>query len=154
MSRPRLWPATIGPAAAYVIDREVGRQLEQKAHAMKSAQPAVADELLAAVGMMRDTGRRWFEVVVDVNGTACQAVSGTTEVPQRPDRPQSGAPPEIHGGVVVARAAERLQVSERQVLNLIADKVLLAGRGPGRGRPWVIDEVSVAMEQRRRGVTP
>lgn len=145
MGRRVFLPAAVGPAAAYVIDRSWGRDLEAKARAMAGSQPEVSRQLLAAVAQFRESGRQWFEAEFEGNGSGLQAGSGSSEVPLTAPGPGLGGPPS--SGLTTGEVATRLGRSDRQVRNLIRSGQLVATKEQG---DWVIDEVSVLMEIERR----
>lgn len=137
-------PAVVPPEAAYVITRDFGVALEAKAQAVSAANPELARQLWLAVASMRESARQRFAG----GGSAVQAGSGNAEVPCEVDRSGSGRGPSVVVGLTTGEVAVKLRVTRRQVLNLIEGKRLTA---TWRGRGWVIDEVSVAMELDRRG---
>lgn len=142
-------PAAIWPEVAFATLRDHPEVL--RAWAAKSrtlSDPEMRRHFAEAVVFVRQAAHDWA-VWAGVSGTAVQAVYGTTAMPETADESESRCPPP-RMGLSVSQVATKLEVKERQVLNLIATERLVATRGPGRGRPWVIDEVSVAIEARRR----
>lgn len=144
--RRPLLPAVVAPDAGYVIARDFGSTLEDKAHSVRAAQPELADHLLAAVAQLRESGRQWHAAVFGTSPTREPGVCGTAEVPQSSQGAESGRPLEV----TVPEAAARLRVSEEYVRKLCHSECLVAVRGPGRGRPWQIDRLSLDLEARRR----
>lgn len=142
--RPVHLAAVVPPWAAFVISRDFGREIERKAAAIAAAQPEVARQLRVALEQMREAGRQQYDAAV---GNRCQAEVGNAEVPSGAGVSASAVSPRF--GLTTRQVAERLELkSDRQVRNLIKDQVLSATRR-GRG-PYVVDEVSVAIEEERR----
>lgn len=134
----------IPPWAAYVIDRDFGKEIEAKARSMASTQPVVSKQLQVAVEQLREIARQVGEAGF---GSAVQAGDGSSEVPDSGEASESCSPPRCPPGLTIRQVATRLERSERQVRNLIEQKRLVA---TGRGRGRRVDEVSVAMELERR----
>lgn len=148
-------PALVPPWAAYIIDRDLGRQLEEKAATWRAAgQDVIAEALLVAVAQLRESGRQRWEAHLQERRSEVthQAAVGTSEVPISPGSAESVSP--IRGGhgpgLSTGQVAEMLEIGVRQVVNLIhkPDGGLSATWHRGR---WVIDEVSLAelIESRR-----
>lgn len=141
-------PAMVWPEAAYVVVRdypEVLRALVAKARGVPDAE--ARRRFGESAFFLQQAAREWA-ARAGLSGSPVQAGYGTTEVPESVGGSESGRPPTT--GLLVSQVATRLRVSERQVLNLIDTQRLVATRGAGRGRPYLVDEVSVAIEERRR----
>lgn len=148
MSEPRrLLRATLSPYAAWVLSRE-GRflleALEVRGRSMILAgSERGGRELLDAVGEIREAGKAWRARV---------AARGSAEVPRAGSAAESavvGVVPNRVTDLTVRAAADQLGLTERQVRNLVREGRLV-GHQSGAGRPWVVDEVSVAAELERR----
>lgn len=133
----------VPPWAAYVLDRDQGDWLRQKAHSLAATQPEVARQLLVAAEQLREAARHVVAAEL-VRGSGAQAGGGSAEVPMSADG--SGSECLLGSGLTTREVAVQLRVSERQVVNLIGKRLAATSV---RGR-WVIDEVSVAMELKRR----
>lgn len=151
MSRRRPVPVPLVPPwAAYVIARDFGAQLEQKARDMAAAQPEVSRQLLVAVEQLREVGRQVVGAQLERRGSGGQAGGGSAEVPEPAGGSELGCPPSpglTTGQVAAMFEAAGFRISDRQVRNLIAGTVLVA---TWKGRAYVVDEVSVAREIERR----
>lgn len=139
--REELLVPLVPPWAAYVIDREYGKALEERGRVLASSERTapIGRDLLLAVRQLREAARRQWEAheAAGCNpGDAVPAGSGDADVRSS----------KVHS-VTPKAAAPLLGVSERQVVTMCQREQLDAVQVGGR---WLIDEVSVAAESERR----
>lgn len=133
--------------AAYLMARDQPdalRKLEAKGRAMlgSSGTEAAGRQVLQAVAEIRQAALEWR--AREVPGTTSPV--GNTELPH-PTEEAASAVSSFTPGLTSGEAADRLDLTPRQVTNL-ARSGRLVGRRTSGG--WVIDEVSVAAELERR----
>lgn len=140
-------PAMVWPEVAYFLLSEHPEALRKiVARSQTLRDPNQRRRFGESAVFLRQAASEWIQWV---NGTGPQAVSGTTEVPETA-AVSASCRPTMTPRMVVAEVATRLDVSERQVVKLIANGDLVATRGRGRGRPHLIDATSVEIEEARR----
>lgn len=142
MSAPGRRPVPVPlvlPWAAYVIARDCGPFLEQKARELAPAQPEVARQLLMAVEQFEEVGRQVVEA-------ARIAAGGNAALPHDTDRALSRRPPS--SGLTTGEVAEVLGLKARQVRNLKRPGGPLSATKVGR--EFFYDETSVELEAQRR----
>lgn len=144
MAEPRWVP--MPPQVALVLVREhdpLLRALEARAARLHAAgDTGSAGVIRLWLREARTSAREWTEA-------HRQAGIGSSEVPWGVESGSSGAASSgaARNGLTTGQVAEQLGVSARQVVHLVAGGRLSATRRRGQ---WVIDELSVAAELKRR----
>lgn len=133
------------PEVAHLLNREfpsVVDYLEGRGQAFAMAgNRHLGEKFMNFAAEVRESSRTWQEY-----RAALAAAHGRTEVP----RARAGATSVVSSftsGLTTREVAEQLQISPRQVTNLVRVGRLVGHR---RGGVWVIDEVSVTAELERR----